>query len=85
MHCEMNACWVIFLQMTVNEQQNDANITVIYCSCFTVNSHYKVVFNCATVRYLVVYYCNCFEVIIMVIEDPICFGFFDLAYSYKNF
>ncbi len=49
MYCEMN-----FLQMTVNEQQNDANITVIYCSCYTVNSHYKVVFNCATVRYLVV-------------------------------
>ncbi len=46
MYCEIKACWVIFLQMTVNEQQNDANITLIYCSCFTENSHNKVVFNC---------------------------------------
>ncbi len=48
--------------------------SVIYCSCFTVNSHYKVVFNCATVRNVFVYYCNCFEVTIIVIDDPICLG-----------
>jgi len=26
-YCEVNACWVIFLQMTVNQQQNDADRT----------------------------------------------------------
>jgi len=31
-YCEKNACWVIFLRITVNPQQNDANITVICCS-----------------------------------------------------
>lgn len=44
MYCEINACWIIFLQMFVKEQQNDANITVITA----------LVFNCATVRNVLV-------------------------------
>lgn len=44
--------WFI-LKKWLNEQHNDANITVIYCSCFTVNSHYKAVFTRPTVRNLV--------------------------------
>ncbi len=67
--------------MTVNEQQNDANITVIYCSCFTVNSHHKVVFKIN----VVVYYCNWFEVIVMVISVYHLFGILDFVYSYLNF
>jgi len=47
-------------QITVNQHQNHADITVIYCPCFTVNSHYKAVFNNATVRNAIVY-CNCFK------------------------
>lgn len=52
---------VIFIQITVNQQQNDADITIIYCSCFTVNSHDEVVFNHDTVRKDIVFDCNCFE------------------------
>jgi len=29
-----------FVRITVNQQHNDADITVIYCSLFTVNSHF---------------------------------------------
>ncbi len=48
--------------------------TIWATESFTVNSHYKVIFNCATVRNVLVYYCDCFEVIIMVIGDHICLG-----------
>ncbi len=41
---------------------------VMYSSGFTVNSYDKVIFNSATARNVLVFYCNCFEVTIMVIS-----------------